>query len=111
MNDQTGLHAAVIANRYEICEYLLNLKLKKLNENDIFQYQQQNILNETKRLNKSRTSSQISTSNKSTNSNGDESTTILYILIQLKLILILNLVLHVYMKQFEIKILIYSNYF
>jgi len=75
MNDQTGLHAAVIANRYEICEYLLNLKLKKLNENDIFQYQQQNILNETKRLNKSRTSSQISTSNKSTNSNGDESTT------------------------------------
>jgi hypothetical protein len=37
VNDQSGLHTAVIGNKYEICEYLLNLRVKQLSEHDLNQ--------------------------------------------------------------------------
>lgn len=66
MNDQTGLYAAVVANRNEICEYLLNLKLRKLNDQDVSQYEHQASFNlkidleSSKKQAKSRTSSILS---------------------------------------------------
>ena len=39
VNDQNALYTAVLANRYNICEYLLNLKVKKLTESDIAKHE------------------------------------------------------------------------
>jgi hypothetical protein len=35
VNDQSGLYAAVVANKYDICEYLINMRVKQLTENDL----------------------------------------------------------------------------
>jgi ankyrin repeat protein len=39
LNDQSGLFVAVLANRYNIVEYLLNLKVKKLSPKEIASYE------------------------------------------------------------------------
>ena len=41
VNDQTALHTAVLANRYNICEYLLSLRVKKLTDSDIAKHEKQ----------------------------------------------------------------------
>ncbi len=40
VNDQSGLLVAVQANRFQICDYLLNLKVKKLTRKDLKQHEE-----------------------------------------------------------------------
>lgn len=40
VNEQSGLFAAVQANRYQVCEYLLGLRFKKLSEKDVLRHEE-----------------------------------------------------------------------
>jgi hypothetical protein len=81
MNGHTGLYAAVVANNYEICEYLLTLKFKKLSKRQIDKYERKiekkSYVNQLKlnkkTISKSRTTSTISSSNKSAASDENSS--------------------------------------
>lgn len=56
VNDQSGLHAAVVANKYDICEYLINLRVKQLTEKDLARIQRQQDENRQKTTNTIKTS-------------------------------------------------------
>ena len=60
VNDQSGLYAAVVANKYDICEYLINMRVKKLTQSDLIKIQQQEDNKQKEKLKTSESSGSIS---------------------------------------------------
>ena len=59
-NDLTGLYTAVLASKYDICEYLLNLRVKQLTEQDLARMQQEKESKNKAKLKNAESSNSIS---------------------------------------------------